>query len=193
MGINGFADDLTTTNDNDSLWPTPAATYLRGAINGVSVKPGDRLEYTIYFLSAGNTDITNVTICDLIPLNTTFISNTFGIDGGGNNLGIGFANSITATPTSLLASNYIDSDRGKFYPAGSLPPTTCRKPNAANPSVPADDLTAADNTDGIVTVDVVKRTTAIIPVPANEKIPFATGSGTPTDSYGFVRFQVTVK
>ncbi|MEI6063425.1 MAG: hypothetical protein WCQ26_02425, partial [Pseudanabaena sp. ELA748] len=189
--VNGVS---ITTSDNTGIdvadkWPTPA-TYLLGEISRNGVKPSDRLEYTIYFLSAGDTDITNVTICDLIPPFTTFISNTYGIDSGGNNLGIAFANSSTViptSPTSFLTSSYVDSDRGQFYPAGSLPPTTCKKPttNAI--------LTAADNTDGLVVVDVVKRTTAIVPVPADEKIPFATASGVPTNSYGFVRFQVTVK
>ena len=176
-----FVDDLGTTDDNDSNWPDPNI-YLRGKINGVSVAPGDRLEYTIYFLSAGNTNVSNVTICDLIPPQTTFVDNTYG-----NGLGVAFANSVTATPTSNL-TNIADSDRGRFYPAGSTPNTTaplvtvCNKPNTAIP------LTIDDNTDGLVVVEVVKTTD-----PLPNFLPFTTSAGTPTNSYGFVRFQVKVK
>ena len=187
-----FVDDPGTTDDNDPNWPTSKDIYLRGVITGVSVKPGDRLEYTIYFLSAGNTDLSNINICDLIPPLTTFVNNAYDIVGGGSGLGMAFANSVTATPTSYL-TNIADSDKGRFYPAGSTPNTTvpvvtvCNRPNTAIP------LTINDNTDGLVVVEVVKRTTAIIPVPANEKIQFATSPGFPVNSYGFVRFQVTVK
>jgi uncharacterized repeat protein (TIGR01451 family) len=183
------ADDNANWRSTTSTTPiSPAAPndYLKGDITRSGVKPGDRIEYTIYFLSAGDTDITSVTICDLIPPNTTFVNNAYDVVGGGSNLGIVFANSTIITPTSYLTGLF-DSDRAKFYPANTVPPTTCKNPtNNAN-------LTSGDNTDGIVVVDVVQRTTAIIPVPANEKIPFATGVGTPANSYGFVRFQVKVK
>jgi hypothetical protein len=98
-----------------------------------------------------------------------------------------FANSVTATPTSNL-TNIADSDKGRFYPAGSTPNTTvppvtvCNKPNTAIP------LTIDDNTDGLVVVEVVK-----ISDPLPNFLPFATGAGTPTNSYGFVRFRVKVK
>lgn len=189
VNITGFVDDTTSpkaADDNDSNWPSPNTQYLRGAFENITVVPGDRLEYTIYFLVSGNKDLTNITICDLIPPNTTFASGAYDVVGGGSNLGIAFANDASSLPTA--PTNYFtsifDSDRGKFYPAGSLPPTTCRKPNAANPSVPADDLTAADNIDGLVVVNVVSTPTTL---------PHAIGAGTPTNSYGFVRFQVTVK
>ena len=154
------------------------------AIAGVSVAPGDLLEYTIYFLSSGNTNVTDVTICDLIPPQTTFVNNAYG-----NGLGMAFANSVTATPTSNL-TNIADSDRGRFYPAGSTPNTTtpappvtvCNKPNTAIP------MTIDDNKDGLVVVDVVK-----ISDPLPNFLPFATGAGTPANSYGFVRFHVKVK
>ncbi len=187
--ITGFNNDgIPASADDNANWPTPA-TYLQGEVTRNNVKPGDRLEYTIYFLSAGDTDITNVTICDLVPPQTIFVNDAYDVVGGGSGLGIGFANSTTALPTAPTSylTSVLDGDRGRFYPANTTPPTTCKKPitNAT--------LTDADNTDGLVTVDVVKRTTAIIPVPAAEKIPFATAPGVPFASYGFVRFQVTVK
>jgi len=184
VDITGFVDDPSTTDDNNPNWPTPA-TFLRGAINGVKVAPGDLLEYTIYFLSAGNTNVSNVVICDLVPPLTTFVNNAYDVVGGGSGLGMAFANSVTATPTSYL-TYLADSDRGRFYPAGSTPNlpavTVCNKPNTATP------MTISDNTDGLVVVDVVK-----VSDPLPNFLPFATGAGTPTNSYGFVRFQVKVK
>ena len=182
MDITGFVDDPGTTDDNNPNWPD-RNIYLRGKINGVSVAPGDQLEYTIYFLSTGNTNVSNVVICDLVPPLTTFVNNAYDVVGGGSSLGMAFANSVTATPTSYF-TYLADSDRGRFYPAGSTPNTTvppvtvCNKPNTAIP------MAISDNTDGLVVVDVVK-----VPL----FLPFATGVGTPTNSYGFVRFQVKVK
>jgi len=177
--INGFVDDLGTFDDNNANWPTPA-TFLRGAINGVSVAPGDELEYTIYFLSAGNTNVSNVTICDLIPPQTTFVNNTYG-----SGLGIALVNSATGLPFTF-PTNISDGDKGRFYPAGSTPNlpavTVCNRPNTAIP------ITIDDNTDGLVVVEVVKTSD-----PLPNFLPFATSAGTPPNSYGFVRFKVKVK
>ncbi len=176
-GLASSADDNVNWISTTSTTPVPASAppndYLKGDITRNDVIPGDRLEYTIYFLSAGDVNISNVTICDLIPPNTTFENNAYG-----SNLGIVFANSTPITPLTGL----FDGDRANFYPAGSLPPTTCKKPttNAT--------LTAADNTDGLVVVDVVK-----ISDPLPNFLPPATGVGAPANSYGFVRFQVKVK
>ncbi|WP_236142159.1 hypothetical protein [Nostoc sp. CMAA1605] len=71
--VDGRSDVATTdpnyvavprdTDDNDSKWLT---NYLRGLINAGTVKPGDELEYTIYFLSNGQNNATNVRLCDLV-------------------------------------------------------------------------------------------------------------------------------
>jgi uncharacterized repeat protein (TIGR01451 family) len=191
--ITGFVDDPATTADTDTKWPSPNTDYLRGAIACPTTnvcpasQPTQTIEYTIYFLSNGNTNATNVTICDLVPANTTFVSGAYNIVGGGSNLDIAFLNSNSLQiPPNAYLTGLSDSDRGNFFQPNVLPPTTCKKPttNAT--------LTAADNTNGLVVVDVVKRTTATVPVPAAEIIPFATGAGTPAKSYGFVRFTVKV-
>ena len=170
--ITNVVDDGFASSPDDNInWVTG---YLKGDIIRNGVKPGDRLEYTIYFLSAGDTDITNVTICDLIPPNTTFVNGAYDSVGNSSNLGMVFANSTSITYLTGL----FDGDPGKFYPPNTLPPTTCKKPPTNTP------LTAAHNTDGLVVVDVVTS-------PA--KLPFAKSPpGTPSNSYGFVRFTVTV-
>ena len=185
-----FNDDPSTTVDNDPKWPSPN-TYLIGAINGGSVAPSDRLEYTIYFLSAGTTDITNVTICDLVPANTTFVNNTYNgqtpIDTGssGGNLGLALASNSAVLPTAptVYTSSAIDGDRGSFYPAGIIPtPNPCSRETTPGSGtyVP---ISTTDNANGLVTFNIVKSPTII---------PKATSAGNPADSYGFVRFAVTV-
>ncbi|MBD2340585.1 isopeptide-forming domain-containing fimbrial protein [Calothrix sp. FACHB-156] len=188
VNITGFVDDTTSaqaSDDDHANWPTPKNTYLPGAINLSNIKPGDQLEYTIYYLSTGTQDATNVTICDLIPSNTTFLGTAFNgltADTGGlpqADMGIAFANSNTSLPTvpTVYMTNVADGDRGVFYAPGSTPPAICKKP------VSFTTMTAADNTNGLVVVNVVKS-------PAT--LPKATGSGTPNNSYGYIRFKVKV-
>jgi uncharacterized repeat protein (TIGR01451 family) len=178
VAIAGFNNDPTPADDNPN-WPAPA-TFLQGDVTRNGVRPSDLLEYTIYFLSAGTANVTNVTICDLVPSQTTFFNNAYDAVGGGSGLGIGLANSATALPT--VPTNYLtsilDGDLGTFYAPGTTPPATCRNPVTGLP------LTAADNTDGVVAVNVVTNPAIL---------PFATASGVPTNSYGFVRFQVRVR
>ncbi|WP_062286948.1 lamin tail domain-containing protein [Nostoc piscinale] len=103
--------DGAGTDDNDSKWPSG---YLRGKISATDVKPGDEVEYTIYFLSNGSSSATNVKFCDLVPTNTTFIENAFnGLtpnNGLGGNQGIAFA----VGTTNAYLTNAADSDRGVF-------------------------------------------------------------------------------
>ncbi len=185
VNISGFVDyvnssDPRAADDNALNWPdsdpNPAInTYLQGAVNGGFVKPGDTVEYTIYFLSDGGKDTTNVQVCDLVPANSTFISNAFNglapTDGGlpGTDLGIAIALSSTSAPTQPTAylTNVPDPDRGQFFAPRITPPTAC----------------SGSNNNGAVVVNVVTNPTTL---------PKATAPGTPSNSYGFVRFRVRV-
>jgi fimbrial isopeptide formation D2 family protein/uncharacterized repeat protein (TIGR01451 family) len=175
------------TNQVSSNWPSPDTTYLRGKINGGQVEPGDILEYTIYFLSAGGVSAANTKICDLVPDGLEFVPTGFNNDTGispntGSDFGIvlGWDSTNTgslpspATPlngTSLLRLTGVgDADGGEFFAAGTTTSTTC----------------TAANTNGAVVV-VVGGTAAAT------GIPKATAPGTPTGSYGFFRFRARVK
>jgi uncharacterized repeat protein (TIGR01451 family) len=61
-------------------WPNTigktSSTFLVGAIGG-TVKPNESIEYTIYFLSTGDSQANNVLFCDRVPANVTFIPNAF--------------------------------------------------------------------------------------------------------------------
>ncbi|WP_375510447.1 lamin tail domain-containing protein [uncultured Nostoc sp.] len=158
-----YVPEPFASDDNDAKWP---AGYLRGLINAGTVKPGDELEYTIYFLSKGPNDATNVKFCDLVPNNTTFIPTAFNGkspgDGGlpGSDQGIGLAVS-SSSPTFYL-SNVEDGDRGRFYPANESTPSYC----------------TATNTNGAVVVNITR----------SPDLPNLV-----KDFYGFVRFRVKVK
>ncbi|OUC16020.1 MAG: hypothetical protein B0A82_03940 [Alkalinema sp. CACIAM 70d] len=176
--INFFDDDTTSAkkdDDNHPYWPTPLnangslgstsiSTFLSGKIDAGMVKSGDDLEYTIYFLSAGNVPLKNVNFCDLVPTNTTFQPNSFG-PGQGIQLSLG--------GSFLNLTNVPDSDRAQFLNPGAKLPTYC-------PS--------ASNSTGAVLVNIVNSSFA---APDNE-LPNATAPATPGYSYGFVRFKAKV-
>jgi uncharacterized repeat protein (TIGR01451 family) len=177
--INNFVDDPNTTDDNDAKWP---AGYLKGAINGGVVKPGDEVEYTIYFLSNGDRAIKNVSICDLVPDNTTFIPTAFNgltpTDSGvgGSDSGI----SLTIGSATVYLTNIQDNnDRGEFFPIGTTAPGACNRSAFGNTTPPP--LPGVDNKTGAVIVNVVTGANTLPDAAAN------------SPGYGFIRFRARVK
>ncbi|WP_257235808.1 isopeptide-forming domain-containing fimbrial protein [Nostoc sp. 'Peltigera malacea cyanobiont' DB3992] len=165
-----YVPEPYATDDSDPKWPVG---YLRGLINAGTVKPGDELEYTIYFLSNGLGNATNVKFCDLVPTNVSLIPTTFNgmtpNDGGLPGADRGISLAIGSPTPTLYLTNVGDSDRGYFYTANdSSTPSYC-----------------GTNTNGAVVVNIT--------VPSFPNLPAATGSGTPANSYGFVRFRAKVK
>ncbi|HYX12763.1 MAG TPA: hypothetical protein VE944_00030 [Nostoc sp.] len=168
VSLTQVVDDPNTTDDNNSKWP---ANYLKGAIDGGKVKPGDELEYTIYFLSSGSIPAKNVTVCDLMPISTTFVPTAF-TSNSGITLAIG-------STTPVFLTNASDTDGGQFIVVGTETPGSCNKAAFSNPTPPP--LPAAQNLEGAVVVDVVTGSTTF---PAN-----TTGS----PAYGFIRLRAKVK
>ncbi|BBC26411.1 beta strand repeat-containing protein [Pseudanabaena sp. ABRG5-3] len=178
--ISGFnaAAPVGLSNDGDLKWPIANTQYLRGAVNSsISAKPGDLVEYTIYFLSNGSENLRNAQICDAIPANTTFEPNTY---GAGSGILLGWdstgavlpdpANSTLVPSVKVALTNANDGDLGKFLAA-----------NTAEPLAPSP-CNLATNSQGAI----------LVKFGASPTIPFATSSGTPQSSYGFVRFKVKV-
>lgn len=190
----GF-NDLTTgskaADDNNANWPTPLATYLRGLFNGGSVAPGAEVEYTIYFLNNQNA-ATNVTICDPVPANMTFVSDGYNsasprpTESGAlpTDTGIALASNAATLPINptFYLTNANDSDRGRYYPPNDpSTPNACKRVDAAGLVTATG---AAANTNGAIVVNVVSG--------ANQ-LPPATASGNPTNSYGYIRFKARVR
>ena len=169
--FNTFVDDGTAGNeDNDPNWPTNEDTYLPGAISVDNIQPGDEVEYTIYFLSNGGQAANNVQICDVIPDNMTLVESGYGFNAG---MSISFDGVTTAL------SNEFDNDQGEFYQPNTDPPTFCQK---------------VDSTTGnLVTVNSGNNLSGAIVVKLDTSLPFATGTGIPTNSYGLIRFRAKVK
>lgn len=195
-GFDGTTADPNNNGDTseDANWPTPLGNYLPGRRDGGLVKPGDEVEYTIYFLNSEN-PATNVTVCDLIPDNMTLVPTGYNAasphptESGAisTDTGIGFAlnaNTLPTLPTAYL-TNVNDSDRGRYYPPyDPNTPSTCKVLDAQGKQT-ASGSTA--NTNGAVVVEMVKNADAV------NQLPPATSSGTPTNSYGFIRFKAKVK
>lgn len=138
---------MADPNDNSPRWP---ANYLQGSFTGSTVEPGKTVDYTIYFLSDGNTPINQVKLCDLVPSNTTYVPGSLRLSQGA---------SAAATLTDAA-----DADAGQSFNSAAAVTAPC----------------SGTNTDGGVRVTVPGT------------LANATGPGTPSSSYGFIRFTVTV-
>lgn len=167
--LNAFVDDTTSSraaDDNNSNW---LPNYLRGAINAGTVKPGDEIEYTIYFLNPGNANANSVRLCDRIRPSQAFKPDTYGA-------GSGVQVQVGTSPLINLTNANDSSDRTEFIAAGGGVPANCN-------------ITGA-NTAGTVVVDLTG------PVgtgdPALTAIPGSTAAGSPNDAYGFFRFTTQV-
>lgn len=167
-------DDNTLNNPaptpvDTEFWPTPN-TFLLGATNGGETRPGDEIEYTIYFLSTGNTTAIDVQLCDKVPSFQTFVPDAFNAVPPAPSGGVGANRGISVEYNGNLLSftNDADGDTAQYYPPGSALPSACSNAPAQS----------EDN--GAIVVNL-------------GNLPQATSSGTPSASYGSIRFRATVK
>lgn len=137
----------TAANDNNAKWPTPLdatsgiSNILQGSLITSKVAPSQEIEYTIYFLSAGNVSIEQVNICDLIPTNTTYVTGS----------GLISFNGATSTPlTSEYKTGAISST--------TIPGIGLCKSTVVNPQTTAG-LSATENPNGLVWVEVDSKRT----------------------------------
>jgi uncharacterized repeat protein (TIGR01451 family) len=159
-------DGVANSADDAANWP---ASYLIGAMGGGTVRPGDEIEYTIYFINAANAVVRDVRICDrLLPFQTLV---TGAYTGSDVQLRLG-----TSPVLGLTAANDV-GDRTQFIAATSAVPATC---NLKGP-----------NDDGTLIVDVTGA--AGTGAPNLLALPGSTGPGAPNDTYGFIRFRTRVK
>jgi uncharacterized repeat protein (TIGR01451 family) len=174
---NPYDDNLINTPavippDTDK-WPIANGfPFMIGGTNGGNVKPKDSIEYTIYFLSTGDSEAKNVLFCDRVPANTTFIPNSFN-SVAADPLGLSTADRgivihRNGTPNSY--TNIGDEDIARYYPPNEPLPNGC-KTTITDPNL---------NPNGTVVVNF-------------GTIPNAITAGSPNTSYGFVRFRGQVK
>ncbi|MEH1873796.1 beta strand repeat-containing protein [Nostoc sp.] len=186
--LSGYIDAPTNPYDDNTITiptqPTPTDppqdtdkwpalnSFMLGGINGGQVKPGDEIEYTIYFLSAGKATANNVLICDRVPDNLTFLPTAFNSFATKNPSGLpGADRGIIWQNNGATESltNVSDGDKAEYLSPGV-------DPTIKYPTIQCD----GSNTNGMVIVNF-------------GNVPNATAPGTPINSYGFIRFRAKVK
>jgi len=175
--FNRFINDPDDANDDNANWPSNKDTHLRGEIDVEDIKPGDKVEYSIYFLSNGGESAKNVKICDAVPENMTFVENSYGIGVG---IGLGLDRMTLPTNPNQNLSNAIDGDRGDYYDSGTNPPDKlCKKIDPFDFSKLIE-VNASNNVNGAILVNL------------EDSLPPATSPGSPVNSYGFIRFRTQI-
>jgi uncharacterized repeat protein (TIGR01451 family) len=152
----------TKDNTTETRFPTD---YLVGATAAGKVKPGDEIEYTIYYLNKGDNPAKSVRICDRLDPNLSFQPNTIKLQLG------------TSAPTSLTDAND-PLDRAQFVNSTQPLPTKCNFPSGIT-----------TNPSGTVLLDLTGTTGT----PNLSVIPGGTGSPIANNAYGFFKFKVKVK
>lgn len=118
-------------SENLTNWPD---NFVRGLVSSNTIQPGDEVEYTIYFLSAGSGPLENAMVCDPLQDFQTFRTDTFNgqtpTEGEfGAEVGIALALNPPNPdlPTAYLRSANSESNRGRFYPSGTATPLICQQ------------------------------------------------------------------
>jgi GEVED domain len=178
--LDQFVDDTTSLNqadDNNCNWlgatgATGSCTnsYTVGAIMPGKVKPGDEIEYTVYYLNSGENKASQARICDRLDANLAF-QTQFDINNAATaGKGIGLVRGNAAI--QYLTNVGTDLDQGELTSAALA--TGCNL--NAN--------TGTNLSSDVVVVDVGNPTNPLMG---------STGAGTPNTSYGYVRLKVKVK
>jgi hypothetical protein len=162
--LTGFTSDTYNTGVNN--WPT---NYIVGKLDAGKVKPGDTIEYTVYFLNNQGADAKGVKICDPIKGSQDFLP-------GSMKLKLGGASSDTA-----LTDADDGADRANHYLANQTP-NDCADAAALSTAIGGDNGGVAIGLTG-----TGKTTQADL-----TGIPGATGVATPAASYGLFRFSTKV-
>lgn len=168
--VHNPADALN--NDINPNWP---ANYLKGTFNAGKIKPGDEIEYTIYYLNAKGADATNLKICDPIRGNQSYAPNTMQLQPGSS-----------TTPITLTD---LDDTADRAYSYGLATPSGTPAVIAPNDCNTASATATGANQGGVAIGVTGTGTNPILNLPA---LTSATGPGTPATSYGWFRFRTKV-
>jgi uncharacterized repeat protein (TIGR01451 family) len=170
--LNVMINSPDTTNDDPTRrWP---AGYLKGQTNAGYVKPGDTIEYTIYYLNDSGADAKTLKICDPIRGKQTYLPNSMKMLPGG----------VVDLPANrILLTDGVDLgvDRANSYAAGAANvPAKC---NAAS-------STATGTDNGGVAIEITG--TGANPQPDLPVLNGATATATSNSSYGWFKFTTKV-
>lgn len=126
VDVSSFVDDPADPDDN-VLNQTPLRPIgVPNIPSAIPLRSGDQLEYTVYFLSDGNSTAFGVNFCDPVPSGTTFLPNSFSAGQGI------VVNRFGAT---VATTNTAGDDIGSFFPALNPAAPPCANLNNPNGSV----------------------------------------------------------
>jgi trimeric autotransporter adhesin len=178
---NNTAISLNTPDNTNPSFPT---NYVTGLINAGIVKPGDEIEYTIYYVNNGE-NAAKLKVCDLLSPNLVFNPNGFDT---GTNTARGIQLQLGQnTPVLLTSAN--DSTVDRAYYASGAPGTTISGCNLGGNTT----TTTTTNASGTVVIDINSASDSDTSAPILLTIPGTVGSTIPNDSYGLVKFRAKVK
>jgi uncharacterized repeat protein (TIGR01451 family) len=165
--LNQIVLNSAPSHDTHPNWPS---NYLVGAINAGKIKPGDEVEYTIYFMNASGATASGVRLCDRIVGSQTFLNNGYGTGKDIEyKLGTNPLHHLTRGLNTTVDRAQLDSNIGTI--------TGC----------PAPTITGVNN--GTVVIDIDGSGSSNQDTLTN--LPAATVSGTP-NSYGYFRFKTKI-
>jgi uncharacterized repeat protein (TIGR01451 family) len=159
------ADDPAPVNN----WPS---NFLVGAYDAGQIKPGDVVEYTIYFLNSSGLNAKNVRICDRIVGAQTFVNDAYGPAGSGKDieyrLGTNPVRYLTRSVNTAVDRAQLDSSTGSIA-------------NCPDPTI-------SGTNNGTVVIDITGTSSVQDTLLS---LPAATGQGT-ANSYGYFRFKTKI-
>jgi trimeric autotransporter adhesin len=141
ISFNTYVNDPGTTEDDAANWPNVATTVL-GETNGGQAKPGDIIEYAVYYRNAGENRISSAKVCDRLNTNLVYQEDFDALHVGSG---------IVLKPGSNTAqylTGATGDDQGEF---ATTQPTDC---NLINSTINA-------TSNNVVVVQAANGTTAI--------------------------------
>jgi uncharacterized repeat protein (TIGR01451 family) len=141
--ITAVSTGLTTNYGgfvDDAGWPS---NYVAGSTNPGLVRPGDEIEYTIYYLNNGENRISQAKVCDALNKNLNFVPNF-----NSANTGKGILLSPNGIASTYL-TNASGDDRGEY---STTSPTDCNLVNNIT----------ADRSTNTVVVDAANNANPIL-------------------------------
>lgn len=175
------ADPVNPTDPqkDTNQWPN-ITTNLLGGINGGNVEPNDEIEYTIYFLSSGQSPVENVRFCDYIPGYTELIPDSF--DGNpqisGGITGADLSVEVHRNGVSEYHTGANDGDAVVYFGPG-IDPASDSRFDGTDCDDDGNDINA--NPNGAIVVDL------------GDILNASSATTVADESYGYIRFRARVK
>jgi uncharacterized repeat protein (TIGR01451 family) len=138
-----FVDDGTANNNDNLAGWSAGSSYLKGVIDTApKVKPGDEVEYTIYYLNAGENPISKARVCDRLNADLTFQPQFSTLPTQGMEV-------VKQGALNKYPSNTDTDTDGGFYTTSGNFPSDCNMPanNTANlsPNAVVVDVASSSN------------------------------------------------